>query len=107
MKRTKSFFILAAAAAILIGMPLISAFLGSFVKNLFIAFVLAQFAVRLRICDWKCGLKLGLSIWAGFQTMLLMATILQDSVWWTLHAIHSGSFARVILTSVIFRVWLS
>jgi hypothetical protein len=105
MKRTNSFFIMAAIAAILIGIPLISAFFGSLVKNLFIAFLLARFAVRLQVCDWKCGVKLGLSIWAGFQAMLLMGTILQESVWWTLHAIHSDSLARVILSNAILEVW--
>lgn len=104
MKRTNNFLILAAIAAVAIGIPLISAFLGNFVKDLFIALLLTYLAVRLRVCDWKYGVKLGLSIWAGFQITLLMTTILQESVWWTLHATHTGAFARVILTSVIWGV---
>jgi hypothetical protein len=104
MKRTNNFLMLAVIAAILIGIPLISAFLGSFAKNLFIAFLLTYLAIRLRVCDWKYGVKLGFSIWTGFQVTLLIDTILQESVWWTVHAIHGGFFARVILTSVIFGV---
>jgi hypothetical protein len=95
MKR--NFIILAAIAAIVVGIPLISVFLGSFIKNFVVAFVLAQFAVRLRICDWRYALKFGLSIWAGFQAMVLIGAVFQESVCWTLHAIHAGSFAKVIL----------
>jgi hypothetical protein len=104
MKSTNNFLILAAIAAIVVGIPLISAFLGSFAKNLVIAFLLTCLAIRLRVCDWKYGVKFCLSIWAGFQVMLLIGAVFEESVWWTLHAIHAGSLARVILTSVILGV---
>jgi hypothetical protein len=97
MKRTNYFIIGAAIAAVIFGIPLVSAIFGGSVKNLIVAFVLAQFAVRLKVLDWKCGVKFGLSIWAGFQVMLVMCTVFQESVWWTLHTIHATYFARMVL----------
>jgi hypothetical protein len=96
MKRT-NFIIVGVIAAIAVGIPLISAFFGTSVKNLVIALALAQFAVRLKVIDCKSAVKFGLSIWAGFQVMLLMGVLLQESVFWTLRAIHAPYFAKVIL----------
>jgi hypothetical protein len=96
MKRT-NFIIVAVIAAVIVGIPLISTLFGTSVKNLVIALALAQFAVRLKLIDWKYALKFGLSIWAGFQVMLLMGILFQESVFWTLRAIHAPYFAKVIL----------
>jgi hypothetical protein len=97
MKRTNYFIIVIAIGAVIIGIPLISVFWGGTVKNLVIAFALALFAVRLEVFDWKYAVKFACSVWAGFQVMLVMCTILQEGLWWTLRAIHAGPFARVIL----------
>jgi predicted membrane channel-forming protein YqfA (hemolysin III family) len=97
MKRTDYFTIMAATAAIVIATLALSAAFCSSIINLAIALAFARFAIALKVFDWKYGVKFVVSIWTGFQAMLLANNILQESVWWTLNAIHAGAFARLML----------
>ena len=76
------------------------------VKNLVVAFVLAHFAVRLGVGDWKGAVQLGLWVWVGFQAMLLMGAVLHEKMPWMLYAIHAGdALVKTLLMTVILGGW--
>ena len=80
--------------------------LAEFVKNLVVAFVLAHFAVRLGVGDWKGAVQLGLWVWVGFQAMLLMGAVLHEKMPWMLYAIHAGdALVKTLLMTVILGGW--
>jgi hypothetical protein len=80
--------------------------LGEFARNLVISFVLAHFVVRLGVSGWKGAVQLGLWVWAGFQAMLLMGSVLHEQMPWMLYAIHAGdALVKTLLMTVILGVW--
>jgi hypothetical protein len=109
MKRISYFAIPAAATAVFIvsGLWHSNLLLGGFLKNIVVATVLAHFAVRFRICDWKGGMQLGLGMWIGFQAMLLIGTILHERMLWPLYVIHAGdAFSKTLPMSIILSTCL-
>ena len=80
--------------------------IGEFVRNLVVAFVLAQFVVRLGVADWQGALQLALWVWIGFQAMLLLGAVLHEKMPLKLYAIHAGdALVKTLLTAVILGVW--
>jgi Protein of unknown function (DUF1761) len=109
MKRINYFTILAAATGALVtsGLWHSSLLASGLFKNIVVAFVLAHFAVRFRICDWKGGVQLGLGMWIGFQVMLLIGTVLHERMLWPLYVIHAGdAFAKTLPMNIIFGACL-
>jgi hypothetical protein len=109
MKRINYFAILIAATATLVlgGLWHSNLLLGGFLKNIVVAAVLAHFAVRFRICDWKGGVQLGLGMWIGFQAMLLIGTVLHERMLWPLYVIHAGdAFSKTLPMSIILSTCL-
>ncbi len=86
--------------------PPVGELLGEGVRNLVVAFVLAQFVVRLGVADWKGAVQFGLWVWIGFQAMLLIGAVLHEKMPVKLYAIHAGdALVKTILMAVILGVW--
>jgi hypothetical protein len=76
-------------------------------KNVFIAFVLARLAVRFRVCNCKAALQLGMGLWIGFQSVLLMSVVVNQRLPWVIYATHPGVLTRTVMMSVLIGGWPS
>src|SRR5436190_13039533 len=80
--------------------------LGQIVRNLVVAFVLAHFARRLGVADWKGAIRLGLWVWIGFEAMAIVGAVLHEGYPWRLYAIHVGdALMSTLLMAVVIGVW--
>ena len=74
-------------------------------QSLVVAFMLAYFVVRLGIADWTGAVGLGALIWV-FPAMILLGSVVHESVPLMLAAIHAGDWlVKLLLMSVILGVW--
>jgi hypothetical protein len=75
------------------------------VQSLIVAFMLAYFVGHLGIVDWKGGVRLGAMVWV-FPAMILLGSVVHESVPLMLAGIHAGDWlVKLLLMSVILGVW--
>lgn len=80
--------------------------LAEFARSLVVAYVLARFVVLLKVVDWKGAVQLGVWVWIGFPTMILMGSVMWENVPWMLAAIHAGDWlVKILLMTFILGVW--
>lgn len=80
--------------------------LVEFARGLVVAYVLALLVVLLGVFDWRGALQLGVWVWIGFPTTLLVGSALWENVPWKLVAIHAGDWlVKLLLIAVILGVW--
>lgn len=80
--------------------------LAEFARSLVVAYVLARFAVLLKVVDWKGAVQLGVWVWIGFPAMILMGSVMWENVPWMLAAIHAGDWlVKILLMTFILGVW--
>lgn len=76
------------------------------VRSFVVATVLAGLASLLDIVDWAGAVKLGLAMWVGFPVMLLLGSVIWESVPSRLAAIHAGDWLlKLLVLSVIVSLW--
>ena len=79
--------------------------LAEFARGLIITYVLAYFAMRLEIADWKAALRLAVWIWI-FPAFILLGSILHEGYPWRLAAIHAGDWlVKLLVIALIVGVW--
>ena len=75
-------------------------------KGLVIAFVLAWLAAIGELAGWMDGVLLGLALWVAFPVMLLISSVVHESVSWKLAGLHAGDWlVKLVLIAVIVVVW--
>jgi Protein of unknown function (DUF1761) len=75
------------------------------VQSLVVAFMLAYFVVHLGIIDRKGAVRLGALVWV-FPAMILLGSVVHESVPLMLAVIHAGDWlVKLLLMSVILGVW--
>jgi hypothetical protein len=75
-------------------------------RTLVVAYVFAQLVKLLGVRDWQRGLRLGLLVWIGFPTMILLGSVAHENVPLALAAIHSGDWlVKVLILAVVPSVW--
>jgi hypothetical protein len=78
--------------------------LFALLKNIFIAFVLARMAAHFHICNCNVAPQLGMGLWIGFQSVLLISAVLHDRMPWALYAIHSAASQKTLMMSVVLGI---
>ena len=70
------------------------------------AIVFAHLVVRLGIRDWAGGVRLGLGVWLGLPTMILLGSVAHENVPLPLAAIHIGDWlVKALILAVVPSVW--
>jgi len=76
------------------------------VRTLVVAYVFTRFVVLLGVHDWKRAVRLGLWIWIGFPTMILLGSVAHENVPLQLAAIHAGDWlVKVLILAVVPSLW--
>jgi hypothetical protein len=76
------------------------------VRTLVVAYVFARFVVLLGVQDWKRAVRLGLLVWIGFPTMILLGSVAHENVPLLLAAIHAGDWlVKSLILTVVPSVW--
>lgn len=81
--------------------------LYALLKNIAFAFVLARLAVRFRVCNCKAALQLGMSLWIGFQSLILMSIVIHQKALAALFATPGDVHRKTWMISVMLGGWSS
>ena len=76
-----------------------------FAQSLVVAFMLSYFVARLGIAGLKDAVRLGALVWI-FLAMILLGSVVHESVPWMLATIHAGDWlVKLLLMAVILGAW--
>jgi hypothetical protein len=76
------------------------------VRTLVVAYVFARFVMLLGVRDWKRALRVGLWVWIGFPTMILLGSVAHENVPLPLAAIHAGDWlVKSLIMAIVPSLW--
>jgi len=75
-------------------------------RELVVAFVLAQLIVRLAITRKANAALLGAGLWLAFHAVAMAGAVLWDDMPWQLGAVHAGDWLmKMLLMAVLLTAW--
>ena len=75
-------------------------------RNIVLAYVLAYLLTRFGETSWPAAIKFAILVWVGFPVLLLIGSVMWESVPWKLAAIHSGDWLlKLVVMSIILSRW--
>ena len=76
------------------------------IRTLVVAYVFARLVGLVGIRTWQRAVRLGLWVWIGFPTMILLGSVAHENVPLQLAAIHAGDWlVKVLILAVVPSVW--
>lgn len=75
-------------------------------RSLVVATVVAGLVVQAGIAGASGALTLGLAVWLGFPFVLLLGSVIWESVPWPVAALHAGDWlVKLVVVALIVTVW--
>jgi hypothetical protein len=75
-------------------------------RELIVAYVLAQLLVRLAITSWRGAASLALGLWFAFHAVGMAGAVIWDHMPWALGAVHAGDWLmKMLLMAIMLRAW--
>ena len=75
-------------------------------RNIVLAYVLAYLLTRFGETSWPATIKFAILVWVGFPVLLLIGSVMWESVPGKLAAIHSGDWLlKLVVMSIILSRW--
>jgi len=75
-------------------------------RELIVAYVLAQLLVRLAITSWRGAASLALGLWFAFHAVGMAGAVIWDHMPWPLGAVHAGDWLmKMLLMAIMLRAW--
>ena len=75
-------------------------------RCLVLAYVIARFVALIGVHSWMGAVPFGFLLWIGFPVILLVGSVLWESVPWKVAAIHAGDWlVKMLVIPLIVSAW--